>query len=197
MPISDWFTQRRTSCPGAIYGLVKSSTDGQPIANVDVTLNWVQTAEGSELKVGGNVALTSYTPRVTSTKAGEYILPFYWADEMVPGSLASALAILYYSDGSHAPSNQHGSVVVGPNWLKQLNDIIHAVNPDTSTVEGATSKLLSWVEKSSPELKAVTPLAGFASDAMNPTTSYQALECRIDFTFETGPRVTAVGTKTG
>jgi len=195
--LQNWFQQRRSSCPGAIYGMTTSSTDGTPIANVNITLNWVQTAEGAQLKVGGNVALTSYTPRVTSTQAGEYVLPFYWADEMVPGTLASALAMLYYSDGSYTPNNQHGSVVVCPNFGKQLNDILKKVKPDSTSFSGASGQLLKFVYSASPELKAASFLTGFAGDASNPSTSYQGLACRIDFTFVTPPKVTAVGTQSG
>src|SRR5437764_14917450 len=95
------------NCTGVIYGRVTNS-DGSPLAGVDIDLNWVQRAEGGSLKVGGNDDLNTYVPRCPTTKAGEYIIPFYWDSTQVPGSVASALAMRWGSDGDYTPMNKHG-----------------------------------------------------------------------------------------
>jgi hypothetical protein len=103
--------------------------------------------------------------------------------------------MLYYSDGSYSPNNQRGPVEVEPDWNKILGGVKDKINPSALTAGGAASKLLKFITDASPELKAISVLKGFAGD--NPTTSYQALICRIDFTFPLPPKVTLVGTQSG
>jgi hypothetical protein len=216
MSISDWLgdkwhdlttPSRWSSCPGVVYGIVKSSTDHLPIEGAEISIEEMKKDSLNELKRGGNMALTSKTPTVASNKEGEYVLPFYWADEVVvedaSHEMAKAHGFLRYSGAQHggwqsaSSKYKSGQVEVKPNWSKALNDVVNGVKPDVTSAGGAASKFLEFIEKSSPELKGATGMAGFASDAMNLTTSNQAIECRIDFEFETAPRVTAVGTQSG
>jgi hypothetical protein len=188
-----------SNCRGYIYGLATSTSDGSPIPNVDVTLNWVQVeGGGSELKTAGNDALTTYVPRVTTTAKGEYIVPFFWPAEKVPGSLASALAMLYYSDGSSTPNNQHGTVSVEPDVAKFLKRFKNTVSPSMpDSVGGAASTFLGFYISATPELKGMGILTGFLSDFDALSTEQQAIYCRINFTFDLPPKVLAVGTKPG
>jgi len=212
-PILDWLDDkwhdlttpsRWSSCPGVVYGTVTSSTTGKPIAGAEVDISQMKKDDLNELKRGGNLSLTSTTPTVKSTKAGEYVLPFFWADEEVVTAVwAEAHGFLRYSGAQtggwqRASSKfQRGQMDVVANWDKQLNDLVHKLKPDVTSASGAATKFLEFVEKSSEELKGATVMAGFAKDAMNLSTSNQAIECRIDFEFETGPEVTAVGTQSG
>ena len=186
-----------SNCIGFIYGMATSSSDGAPIPNVDVTLNFVQEAEGYELKTGGNDDLTAYVPRVTTTATGGYVLPFYWAAEKVPGSIASALAMLYYSDNSYTANNQHGSVTVGPDASKILGRLTGKVAPAPTTGGGAADLFLKFFFAVTPDLKGMNILKQMVSDFKSFETEQQACVSRIDFSFYLPPKVQAVGVRTG
>jgi len=64
------------NCTGVIYGKVTDS-DRTPLAGVEIKLNWVQKADGGALKVGGDDKLQTFVPCCPTTKAGEYIIPFF------------------------------------------------------------------------------------------------------------------------
>jgi hypothetical protein len=119
------------NCTGIIYGLVTSSNDGSPIPKVYVSLNWVQRAEGGPLKVGGNDDLTKWVPDTETTKSGEYVIPFYWASEQVPGDVASALAMWYYAGNlnDRIAMNKHGQVGVGVDVKKLIGVVAPPIPP--------------------------------------------------------------------
>jgi hypothetical protein len=66
-----------SNCTGVVYGVVRYS-DGSPIPGATVDINWIQESQGGPLRIGGDDNLTIYTPQVTTTKAGEYVVPVLW-----------------------------------------------------------------------------------------------------------------------
>jgi len=100
------------NCTGIVFGTVQRFGDQSPIAGVDVSINWVQEAQGGSLRIGGDDSLTTYVPRGKTTSSGNYIVPFFWASEQVPGDIASALAMNWFADNSYQSKNLHGRVYV-------------------------------------------------------------------------------------
>lgn len=167
------------NCTGVIYGRVKSS-NGSPIAGVEVDLNWIQRAEGGALKVGGDDKLLTYTPRCPTTKAGEYTIPFFWESAQVPGNLASALAMRWYSDNSYTPINKHGQLGVGVD-LRKLIGVV--APPIPSGGPSAASMFLDFYITATPELKGMSILKRFIGSFDLITTELQGCFSRIDFVF--------------
>jgi hypothetical protein len=168
------------NCTGIIYGLVTSSTDGSPISNVYVSLNWVQRAEGGPLKVGGNDDLTKWVPDSETTKAGEYVIPFYWAPEQVPGDVASALAMWYYAGNlnDRISMNKHGQVGVGLD-VKKLIGVV--APPIPASGSSAASMFLKFYIAATPELKGMSILTRFVGTVKLISAELQGCYSRIDF----------------
>ena len=163
---------------GVIYGRVKSS-DGSPISDVEVDLNWVQ-REGGVLRVGGDDNLTTFVPRCPTTKAGEYIIPFFWESAQVPGNMASALAMRWYSDKSYIPMNKHGLLGVGVD-LRKLIGVV--APPIPSGGSSAAGMFLDFYLTATPELKGMSILKRFIGSFDLITTELQGCFCKIDFVF--------------
>lgn len=130
------------NCTGVIYGRVTNPDDGSPISGVRVDLNWVQNAEGGALKIGGNAELTAWVPSGATTSAGEYIIPFFWASEQVPGEWVSAFAIRFYADNSYTSMNRHGHLAVGEDVLKLIAIVAPPIPGSLSSAGSPHGQLL-------------------------------------------------------
>jgi hypothetical protein len=168
-----------SNCTGVIYGRVTSS-GGSPISGVDIDLNWVERAEGGALTVGGNDNLSAYVPRCTTTKAGEYIIPFFWESTQVPGNIASALAMRWYSNDAYTPKNKHGQLGVGVDLRKLLGVV---APPIPSGVASAASMFLRFYMAATPELKGMGILTRFVGSFALITAELQGCYSNIDFDF--------------
>ncbi len=166
-----------SNCTGVIYGLV-TSPDGTPLSGVDVTLNWVQRAEGEPLTVGGDDDLKTYVPRCTTTESGKYIIPFFWASTQVPGSVASALAMLWYSDNTYKSLNKHGKLDVGID-LRKLIGVV--APPIPSGGPSAASMFLKFYIAAKPEFKGMGILTRFIGSFKMVTAELQGCYSNIDF----------------
>ncbi|MFM0277692.1 hypothetical protein P0D75_06680 [Paraburkholderia sediminicola] len=163
---------------GIVYGLVTSQDDGSPLPGVAVDLNWVQDAQGGPMSVGGNDGLTSWVPRVKTTSAGEYLIPFFWASEQVPGDIASALAVRFYDDNSYTSMNRHGPLTVSLD-VRRLLGIVTPPLP-TSGAAGFSMALKFWLA-ATPELKGMSMLTRFIGSLKLSAIENQGIVCRIDF----------------
>jgi hypothetical protein len=168
-----------SNCTGVIYGKVQDS-GGSPISGVDVSLNFLQRADGGELRVGGDDLLTTFVPRATTTKAGEYIIPLFWESTQVPGSIASALAMRWGNNMSYSSQNQHGLLEVGLDLRKLLGFIFP---PIPSTVPGAANMFLRFYIAASKELQGLNILRRFTGSIGLLSTELQGCYSRIDFRF--------------
>jgi hypothetical protein len=167
------------NCTGVVYGLVTGADDGKPISDVRVQLNWVQRAEGGPLKIGGNDALTTFVPYATTTSAGEYVIPFFWASELVPGTIASALAIRFYSDNSYTSMNKHGLVFMGVDVKKLLGAGGYSPVP-TSAGSGA-SMFLKFYLAATDDLKKMGTLKKIVDSTKLISAELQGVYCGVDF----------------
>jgi hypothetical protein len=164
---------------GVIYGRVKSS-DGSPIAGVDIDLNWIQRAEGGALKVGGDDNLKTYVPRCPTAKSGEYIIPFFWESAQVPGNIASALAIRWESGGSYTPINKHGQLGVGVDVRKLIGVV---APPIPSGGPSAAGMFLDFWIAADQELKGMSIIKRFLGSFDVMTAELQGCFSNIDFVF--------------
>lgn len=167
-----------SNCTGIIYGLVTNAADGSPISGATVDLNWVQEAQGGPLRIGGNDALTTPVPLTTTTSAGEYIIPFFWASEQVPGSAASAHVMRFYADNSYTSMNLHGLLGVGVD-VKKLIGI--AAPPIPASGSSAASMFLTFFLAATPELKGMGILKRFVQSTKFISAELQGCYSRIDF----------------
>jgi len=166
------------NCTGIIYGVVTCPPGDKPIPDVDVSLNWVQRAEGGPLKIGGNDDLTSFPPTCTTTKAGEYVIPFYWASQQVPGNIASALAMRWYSNGKYSCMNQQGQLGIGLDVKK----LIGVVTPPIPASGGsAASMFLKFFLAATDDLKGMSILTRFVQSTKFISTELQGCYANIDF----------------
>lgn len=167
-----------SNCTGVVYGYVKYS-DGSAISGATMDINWVQEAGTGPLRIGGDDKLQTYTPRVTTTRSGEYIIPYFWASTQVPGAIASVLGIHWAGSGADIASsaNLHGNLDLSLD-LRKLFGIIAAPLP--SNVPGAAGTFLTFYTAATPELKGIGMLRRFASTAFI-STELQGLYTRLDF----------------
>jgi|SRR6516162_474786 hypothetical protein len=166
------------NCTGLIYGLVTNPDDGSPISGVQVSINWVQEAQGGALQIGGDDSLSQWVPTATTTSAGEYAVPFFWASERVPGNLASALAMRFYSDNSYTSMNRHGQLDVGLD-LRRLLGVVFPPIPDGAGSAG--SMVLKFWTAATPELKGMGILTRFIGSLKLSAVELQGCYSRIDF----------------
>jgi hypothetical protein len=163
---------------GVIYGVVTSASDGSPLSGVDVSLNWVQRAEGNPLQVGGNDDLTTWVPTCTTTKNGAYVIPFFWASEQVPGDVASALAMRWFDDNSHTSQNKHGQLFVGVD-VRRLFGLV--APPIPSSGGSAGSMFLKFFLAFKDDLKGMGILTRFIGSLKLSAIELQGCYSRIDF----------------
>jgi hypothetical protein len=182
------------NCRGMIYGLVTSSSDGLPVSPAQVSLNFVQEANG-ELKVGANSDMSGAVQPVNVTAAGEYVIPFYWSPVKVPDGIASALAMLFYPDGTHLANNQHGTLEVGVDLFGEMATAVKSVGGGTPSVAGAASAVCKFIMAATPELKGLSLISNFVAGLKFLAPEQQCCTSRIDFKFDLVPRVTKVGVK--
>lgn len=169
-----------SNCTGIVYGYVRYS-DGSPISGVTVDINWVQESNTGPLRIGGDDNLQTYTPQVSTTKSGEYVIPYFWASTQVPGAIASVLAIRWQpGDGVAVASsaNRHGNLEISLD-LRKLFGVI--APPLPSNVPGAAGTFLTFYIAASEELKGVGILRRFGSTAFI-SAELQGLYTRLDFT---------------
>ena len=167
------------NCTGVIYGKVTDS-DRSPLAGVEITLNWVQKADGGALKVGGDDKLQTFVPRCPTTKAGEYIIPFFWESAQTPGSTASALAMRWFSDNNYTPINKHGQLGIGVD----LGGLLRvAAPPIPASGPSAASMFLKFYIAATPELKGMSILTRFIGSTKFITAELQGCFSNIDFVF--------------
>lgn len=168
-----------SNCTGVVYGVVNRA-DGSPISGATVDINWVQEAQGGPLRIGGDDNLQRYTPQVQTTKAGEYIIPFFWASTQVPGAIASALAIRWdpRNDKNVASSaNMHGQLGVGLDLRKLFGTM---APPLPANVPDAAGTFLTFYLAASEDLKGLDILKRFGSTAFI-SAELQGCFSRIDF----------------
>jgi hypothetical protein len=169
-----------SNCTGLVYGYVTYS-DKSPISGVSLDINWVQEAGTGPLRIGGDDNLQTYTPKVTTTRSGEYIIPYFWASTQVPGAIASVLAIRWEPGNGVAVAssqNQHGNLELSLD-LRKLFGVV--APPLPSNVPGAAGTFLTFYTASSEELKGVGILRRFGSTALI-SAELQGLYTRLDFT---------------
>jgi hypothetical protein len=148
-----------SNCTGVIYG--KITTAGSPAAGFEVSLNWIQKADGGTLQVGGADDLSTYTPKATTTRGGQFVLPFFWSSVQVPGSLASILAIRFASDFSYQSKNYRDQVLIGVD-LRKLMGVV--TPPLPNSVPSAANRFLTFY-MTVKEMKEITPLRRFFGTA--------------------------------
>jgi len=168
-----------SNCTGVVYGVANYS-DGSPISGATVDINWIQEGQGGPLKIGGDDKLQTYAPQVDTTRAGEYVIPFFWASTQAPGAIASALAVRWdqMNDKNIARSaNIHGQLDVGLD-LRKLFGI--AAPPIPSNVPGAAGIFLKFYLAASDDLKGLGLLRRFGSTAFI-SAELQGCFSRIDF----------------
>lgn len=168
------------NCTGLIYGLVTNPDDGSPISGVQVSINWVQEAQGGALQIGGDDTLSQWVPTVTTTSAGEYMVPFFWASERVPGDMASALAMRFYSDNSYTSMNRHGRLAVHGD-VRRIISLMSPPSPIPSDVSSAQSLLFTFWTAATPELKGMGILTRFFKSTSLISPTFQGCSSRIDF----------------
>jgi hypothetical protein len=168
-----------SNCTGVVYGVVRYS-DGSPIPGATVDINWIQESQGGPLRIGGDDNLTIYTPQVTTTKAGEYVIPFFWASTQVPGAIASALALRWDPRNPQnvaSSANLHGQLGVGVD-LRKLFGVI--APPLPANVPGAAGIFLKFYLAASDDLKGLGVLRRFGSTAFI-SAELQGCFSRVDF----------------
>jgi len=167
-----------SNCTGVVYGMVTYS-DGSPIAGATVDINWVQEAGTGPLRIGGDDNLTIYTPQVTTTKSGEYLIPYFWSSTQAPGAIASVLAIRWGAGNAVVASsaNRHGNLDLSLD-LRKLFGIIAAPLP--SNVPGGANLFLNFYTAASDDLKGLGMLRRFGSTALI-SAELQGLYTRLDF----------------
>jgi hypothetical protein len=168
-----------SNCTGVVYGVVTYS-DGSPVSGATVDINWIQEAQGGPLRIGGDDNMTTFTPQVETTRAGEYVIPFFWASTQVPGAIASALAIRWDPRGNWSvasSANIHGQLGVGVD-LRKLFGIV--APPLPSNVPGAAGTFLTFYMAASDDLKGLGLLRRFGSTAFI-SAELQGCFSRIDF----------------
>jgi hypothetical protein len=168
-----------SNCTGIVYGTVLKSSDRSPIAGVDVSINWVQEAQGGPLRIGGDDSLTTYTPHGTSTKSGKYIVPFFWASEQVPGDTASALAMNWSSDKTtYQALNAHGRVYVTLD-VRRLFGIAAPSFPSSGA--GGLGLFLKFWQAANEELKGTSILTRFIGSMKFTSAELQGVVIPMDF----------------
>ena len=167
-----------SNCTGVIYGVVTNANDQSPIAGATVSLSWINRADGSQLRVGGSDDLKAFVPRCDTTKAGEYLIPFYWASEEVPGDTAAVYVMRWYSDRTYTSMHKHAQVFVGLD-VKKLMGVL--VPPIPSSGSSAASLFLKFFLAATPDLKTIGGIAKFNTDTKLYTTEIQGCYCNADF----------------
>jgi hypothetical protein len=167
-----------SNCTGVLYGVVADPDDGSPISGVWVDLNWVQRAEGGPLNVGEDDGLMKSTPRCLTSSSGQYIIPFFWASEQVPGSLASAHAMRFYDDNSYTSMNMHGTLQVGLD-VRRLIGV--ALPPIPASSSSAASLFLKFWTSADKELKGMGIITRFIGSMKLSAVELQGCFSRIDF----------------
>jgi hypothetical protein len=168
-----------SNCTGIVYGVV-TYADGSPISGATVDINWIQEAQGGPLRIGGDDNLQTFTPQVTTTNAGEYLIPFFWASTQVPGAIASVLAIRWNPGNSYSvanSANRHGQLEIGLD-LRKLFGVL--APPLPSNIPGAAGTFLTFYLAASDDLKGLGMLRRFGSTAFI-SAELQGCFSRIDF----------------
>lgn len=168
-----------SNCTGVVYGVV-SYGDGSPISDATVDINWIQETQGGPLRIGGDDNLQTYTPQITTTKAGEYLIPYFWAAEQVPGSIASVLALRWSPGNTYnvaSSANRHGQLELSLDLRKLFGNI---ASPLPANVPGAAGTFLTFYMAANDDLKGLGLLRRFASTAFLSTEQF-GLYSRIDF----------------
>ena len=164
---------------GLIYGKVKDS-NGAPMKGVEVSLNWAQRAEGNALTVGGNSDLNVFVPKCTTTKAGEYVIPFFWDSTQVVGSIASALAMNWLDGSDYRAQNMHGQLYATIDVRKLLGNVAPSIPSDTAS---AGNMLLTFMMAATTELTGMGMLVRFINSSSLISAEQQGCLSRIDFSF--------------
>jgi hypothetical protein len=138
----------------------------------------VQEAQGGELKVGGDDGLTTFVPRVKTTGSGNYLIPFFWASERVPGDIASALAMRWFPDNSYQSSNMHGQVLVTLD-VRRLFGVVAPPLP-SSGASGAGLFLKFW-QAADSDLKGMSIVTRFIGSMKLSAVELQGIVIPIDF----------------
>jgi len=168
-----------SNCTGVIYGKVKDS-GGSPLSGVEVSLNWIQRAEGGALTVGGDDDLKTFVPNCTTTGKGNYIIPFFWASTQVPGNIASALAMRWYGNNNYTPSNKHGVLGMGVD-LRKLIAAAAPAAPSGGT--DAANMFLTFFLAAKSDLKGMDIASRFVNSFALLSSELQGCYCNIDFVF--------------
>jgi len=166
-----------SNCTGVVYGNV-SYSDGSAIRGAQMDINWVQESNTGPLRIGGDDNLQTYTPKVDTTKSGEYVIPYFWASTQVPGSIASVLGIRWNGSNVASSANRHGNLELSLD-LRKLFGLIAA--PAPSNVPGAAGLFLTFYLAASDDLKGLGMLRRFGTTALLSTEQF-GLYTRLDFT---------------
>jgi hypothetical protein len=162
---------------GVVYGTI--TRDGSPVAGATMDIDWIQRTEGGQgLSIGGDDDLTTWVPRTESSSKGHYIIPFFWASEQVPGSQASAHAMIFFDGGSYLSYHQRGQLNMGLDLRRLMAKV---TPPIPGGAASAASMFLTFWVAAKPTLKGTGILSRFTSSLALASAEQVGCYSRIDF----------------
>ncbi len=171
------------ACTGIIYGNV-TSAGGSPVSNVQMRLKLITREGAGPLEIAGNDSLSTYVPVCESTKAGEYVIPFYWGGDQVPTDMSEATvqAIRWHDKdhGSYNVINKHGLMGIGVDVLKLIAAV---ASPIPSNFSGAANQFLKFYLVATPELKGLGNFRKLIASAKYNSAEIRVAYCNVDFVF--------------
>jgi hypothetical protein len=168
-----------SNCTGVIFGKA-IDTNGQPLAGIEISLNWIFKEGGGPLTVGGDDDLRTFVPKCLTTKAGEYLIPFFWKSTEFPGSTASALAMKWNSGGTYQSQNKHGQAIEAVD-LRKLIGVV--APPLPGSAKDAAGAFLDFYQTATPELKGMGIVTRFISSFGLLTAELRGCYSNIYFVF--------------